>query len=330
LKAIIILNPNAHSGETPQRVNAIRDEIGGPLREVLQLDALEWSETEHVGHAVELAARAVHDGFDYVFAGGGDGTINEVLNGIMRAGTEVNRFPIMGVLPFGTSNDFFAALIEAENAGTEVDQARHTVALDVGHASFDGVERYFCLTTGMGLFSWANEQYLDASRTFTRRFAHIPAAIATVLSYRFHTNVKISLNGNPARVRRVMSIIVDNSPIIAGGTPLTPDALLNDGLLDVCIFKRTTWPRLIYLMIQVRRKAHTQSTSMALGRIHEMTVTARDPLPVQVDGELVPEIDSKARHMAIKVLPKALQIVLPSVCKHAMRDPKPADTVTTP
>ena len=79
-----------------------------------------------------------------------------------------------GVLPFGTSNDFFAALKAAQEARKESEQNSLTLPLDVGHVQFDDVERYFCLTVGIGLFSWANEQYLDKARIFGRRFAHQP------------------------------------------------------------------------------------------------------------------------------------------------------------
>src|SRR4051812_41191969 len=110
MKAIIILNPHAHSGTPPQQIEAIRGVLTTQLKEPLHLDSVEWVETEHPGHGKDLAAEAVQNGYDYVFAGGGDGTINEVLNGVMSAMPAPKQRPIIGVLPFGTSNDFFVAL----------------------------------------------------------------------------------------------------------------------------------------------------------------------------------------------------------------------------
>ncbi|MEP7289693.1 MAG: diacylglycerol kinase family protein [Chloroflexota bacterium] len=315
--ALVILNPHAHSGQTPQQMDTIRDTLSTRLKDALALKSIEWCETEHPGQGKELARDAVKKGCNYIFAGGGDGTINEVLNGIMEASVKLSpeKRPVMGVLPFGTSNDFFAALKTAESARKLESPDALTLVLDVGHVMFDEVERYFCLTVGIGLFSWANEQYLEASSVYGRRFAHIPAAIKTLTSYRFLPNVKISRNGKQSRARRILSVVVDNSPVIAGGTPLTPKARIDNGQFDVCIIKPVSLLRLLWLVFQVSTKTHTRSQSVQLGRVREITITAKQPLPIHVDGELVPEIGSKARRMAVEIMPGALRIVIPSLCE---------------
>jgi len=322
MKAMIVLNPHAHSGTTPQQVETQQDEISAKLKTRLSLDSVEWCETQHPGHGKELAADATAKGYDHIFAAGGDGTINEVVNGIMSATEGKKKRPTLGVLPFGTSNDFFAALKSAE-ASRRVDQKDNlTLGLDIGHVLFDDVERYFCLTVGIGLVSWANEQYLEQAKTFGRRFAHIPAAFTTVLGYRFLPNVSISRNGKQSRARRLYSVVVDNSPVVAGGTPLTPSAKIDDGQLDVCIIKPVSLLRLLWLGVQIRTKAHMHSRAIEMGRIQEVAVTAKEPLPIHVDGELVPELDSKARTMKVKVLPSALRIVIPSLCEFQLKAPE--------
>lgn len=314
MKAVVIFNPHAHSGEKAQHIASIQLTISERLQQSLSVESVEWLDTQHPGHATQLAVEATQQGIDYVFAAGGDGTINEVLNGIMSARRDSSPQPILGVLPFGTSNDFFAALKTAET-GLVSGNAQLTMPLDVGEAVFDDVKRYFCLTTGLGLFSWANEQYLDASRRFGRRFAHIPAAISTILGYRFLPNARIAENGKRFRRRRILAVVVNNSPVIAGGTPLTPAARINDGYLDVCIVRPVSFLRLIWLAFQISQKTHTHSRSVILERITNLIVIAKQPLPIHIDGELIPEIDSKARRMVITVLPAALQVVVPSLCE---------------
>ncbi len=314
MKALVIFNPYAHSGETAQRIAAAQPEILQRLQHSLALDSADWVETEHAGHANSLAKDAVAHGYDYIFAGGGDGTINEVLNGVMSSNPPKSHMPIFGVLPFGTSNDFFAALKVAEVSQKKPDAAQHTMPLDVGQVVFDDLKRYFCLTTGIGLFSWANQQYLDASRTFGRRFAHIPAAISTILGYRFLPNSRIAENGKRLRSRRILAVVINNSPLIAGGTPLTPQAKIDDGFLDVCIVKPVSFLRLLWLAFQISRKAHIHSKSVILERITEITIITKQALPIHIDGELIPELDSKARRMEVTVLPAALQVVKPSLC----------------
>jgi diacylglycerol kinase (ATP) len=316
MKALVIFNPHAHSGETSQHIAATHTDILQQLQQSLKLDSADWRETEHPGHATLLAKDAAKNGYDYIFAGGGDGTINEVLNGIMSYESNQAQRPIFGVLPFGTSNDFFAALKATEAAQKISDLTQQTMPLDVGQVVFDDLKRYFCLTTSIGLLSWANEQYLEASHRFGRRFAHIPAAITTILTYpyRFLPNVRISENGKRFRPRRILALLVSNSPVIAGGIPLTPEAKVDDGFLDVCIIKPVSLPRLVWLAIQITRKAHMQSRAVILERMTTMTVIAKKPLPILVDGELIPELESKAQRMVVSVLPAALRVVKPSLC----------------
>jgi len=315
MKALVILNPHAHSGETAEQIAAAHKEISERLQQSLDLESIDWVETQHPGHAKSLANDATSDGYGYIFAGGGDGTINEVLNGIMSDASNNPQRPIFGVLPFGTSNDFFAGIKAAEAAQKPADANALTMPLDVGQVVFDDLKRYFCLTTGLGLLSWANEQYLDASRRFGRRFAHIPAAISTIIGYRFLPNARISENGKRFRSRRILAVVVNNSPVIAGGTPLTPQAKINDGYLDVCIVRPVSFLRLLWLALQISRKAHTHSKSVILERITTISVIAKQPLPIHIDGELIPELESKARRMVVTVLPGALQIVKPSLCE---------------
>jgi diacylglycerol kinase (ATP) len=317
---LVIFNPYAHSGETSERIAAVHDAILQHLKQSLKLESADWIETAHAGHATILAKDATAGGYDIIFAGGGDGTINEVLNGIMSQARNQAERPIFGVLPFGTSNDFFGALKRAEADLKPSEPNQQTMPLDVGQVVFDDLTRYFCLTTSIGLLSWANEQYLEASQRFGRRFAHIPAAISAILTYRFLPNVRISENGKHSRRRSMLATIVCNSPVIAGGIQITPKARINDGYLDACIIKPVSLLRLVWLAIQITRKAHTHSRSVILEHITTMTIVAKTPLPILIDGELIPELESKARHVKITVMPDALRVVKPSLCTFDIND----------
>ncbi len=314
MKAFIIVNPHAHSDMSVQQVQGQRDEISARLTEGLKLEKVEWSETKRPNHGRVLAQQAVRDDYDFIFAGGGDGTINEVLNGIMSVKRDAAKMPVLGVLPFGTSNDFYAGLRAAEAARPAEQQGDVTMPLDVGHVQFDHVERYFCLTIGIGLSSWANLQYLELSRTFGRRFAHIPAAIAAVISYRFFSSVHITRDGVRSRARRLLTVMINNSPIISGGIHLSPDAKMNDGQFDVVVVKAVSLLALAKLVLQVGMGTHAQSQSIEMSTVQKFTLTSRQALPIHVDGELVPEIDSKARRMEVEIMPSALRVVIPSLC----------------
>jgi len=314
MKAIIVVNPHAHSDASRESGSRLRDAISARLTDSLHLDQAEWCETDHPNHGRELAEQAVRDGYDYIFAAGGDGTINEVLNGLMSGASVAKTRPALGVLPFGTSNDFFASLQTTENAHVPPLQGVVTMPLDIGHVQFDSVERYFCLTVGIGMFSLANEQYLELSHYFSRRFAHIPAAITTAFTYRFRSGVHITRDGVQSRAKQLLTVMVNNGPRISGGIRVTPDAKLDDGYLDVAMVKAVSLLALLKLIFQVGIGTHLHSKSIEIGQIKTFTLTSRHALPLHVDGELIPEIGSKARQMTVKELPAALQVVLPSLC----------------
>src|SRR5437016_548648 len=154
MKAIVIVNPHARSGDAKERAAQYHEDIEQRLISTGQFSGVDWVDTQHPLHATQLAQESAEQGYGCVIAAGGDGTVSEVINGLMR----VQVRPFLGVLPWGTCNDFCSALSAAE-------QQRHdpfTLPLDVGQVTFDGMVRYSCLSVSIGLSSWANEQYQNA------------------------------------------------------------------------------------------------------------------------------------------------------------------------
>src|SRR5579871_4930056 len=178
MKAIIILNPRARGGKAASRN---RDRAIQRLKGVEGVSEVECLETQYARHARELAQAAAEHGAAYIVAAGGDGTISEVVNGIMRANLDKPQRPVLGVLPWGTLNDSYMALKAAERSrrakAADDEQSAFTLPLDVGRVRFDAFDCYSVLSVSVGLSSWANQQYQEASLRFSRRFAHIPGAI---------------------------------------------------------------------------------------------------------------------------------------------------------
>ena len=143
-RARVVLNPRAGNAEDVRAIGAAIDVWRARGWEV------ELTPTQYAGHGIELAREAVRDGFDVVTAAGGDGTVNEVINGLLGAGADP---PNLGVVPVGSGNDF------AWSAGLPLDPAvacqrlfdGRTRRIDVGHVrEAGGRERYFCNGCGAG------------------------------------------------------------------------------------------------------------------------------------------------------------------------------------
>src|SRR5712692_8656162 len=205
MRAVVIVNPCARGGKAASRR---RDTVSRRLNNIEGVKGVEWIETQHPGHARQLAQEAAQQDVAYVVAAGGDGTISEVVNGIMRATLNKPDRPTLGALPWGTLNDFYVALKAAERIRRaknpdDQDKPEFTLPLDIGHVTFDSLDFYSCLSVSVGLSSWANQQYQEASARFSSRFAHIPGAINALFTYRFSPDVRIARESLPSQNKQM-------------------------------------------------------------------------------------------------------------------------------
>jgi YegS/Rv2252/BmrU family lipid kinase len=306
--ALVIVNPHAQSGGASQRDRA---QIAQKIELLPGVSGVDWVETKHSRHGVELAQQAVREGRGYIFAAGGDGTISEVMNGLMSATLDRDpaQRPIFGVLPWGTLNDFYMALEEAEKGLPE----GFTQPLDIGQLRLNNkIEAFCCLSISIGLSSWANMQYERASRRFGRLFGLIPAVINTLLTYRRAPGVRLSLDHAPSQKRRFLAMAIGNCASVGGGVRLTPEAQIDDGWFDVSIIKEVGLFQLAILLITARLRRHYRNSAMDMLRAQHLELDAERPVSIHLDGELIPIRESQIKHLTLQVLPAALQVVRPS------------------
>ena len=219
-EAVIIVNPTARKLPSPGRIREVRDwldERGW---------AIEWLETAAPGDATSLAANAARRGVPLLFVCGGDGTLNEAVNGL--AGSET----ALAVIPTGTVNLWAreVGLLKkpAEAVRLAVDGARRRI--DLGQAG----ERYFLLMAGFGLDAAVTH---GVSHRIKGRFgaaAYALSAAREALRYR-SSRVTLSLDGRE-RTLELLMLIVGNTRKYAGLTEITPAAIVDDGWLDVCAY----------------------------------------------------------------------------------------------
>jgi diacylglycerol kinase (ATP) len=312
MKALIIANPYAHSGNGPLQAAWRREDYRRRIKNLPDVERVEWADTEYPGHAAWLAQEAAENDYTYVLAAGGDGTVNEVLNGLMRAAVSPKARPVMGVLPCGTCNDFYRALEQAERFHEHGRGEKVHFPVDVGRVVFDDVVRFFCLSVGIGLLSWANQQYLECSRLFGRRLSHIPAGLRTLWTYKRSTNVRIICDATVV-AKKVLSIAINNVAAVAGGKALAPGASINDACFDVLTIAPTSLPRLLWLAVKIVLGRHTKADGVQLTKTRDITIQSDKPFAIHLDGELVPELHSKARFLHVTVMPSEIRIIYPSV-----------------
>jgi diacylglycerol kinase family enzyme len=296
MRALLVVNPNA-TATTPRT----RDVIAGALGSELKLDVVE---TASRGHASELAALARHDGFDVVIAMGGDGTVNEVLDGLLADGPSA-QMPRLAVVPGGSANVFARALglpqepIEATAVILERLRDGHDRAVGLGRVEADGpgsVGRWFTFCAGFGLDAEIVRE-VEARREAGAKSTPGLYLRTGLRHYLFHTNrrtpsiVAESVDTPPTDV--FMVIVANTTPwTYFGQRPLapTPDASFESGI-DLFALRRLgilgTSRRLAKLMAGGAPPRGRRV--LALHDLDTLTLRSERPLAAQVDGEYLGE-----------------------------------------
>jgi diacylglycerol kinase (ATP) len=231
----VIFNPAAR-GEKARRFRRQLDAIGAQCA---------LKATTAPGIARRLAAEAVTDGFDLIVAAGGDGTVNEVLNGIGDAPDGFARARV-GVLPLGTVNVFARELkipLRVKRAW-EVLQRGHELKIDLPRVEFsaDGVvqKRYFCQLAGAGLDVRAIELVDWRHKKQVGKLAYVIAGLKALCEKK--PEITVRANGQTVTGELVL---VGNGRFYGGSFAILPLADLRDGRLDICVLPRVNWTALL-------------------------------------------------------------------------------------
>lgn len=302
-QALVILNPWAGRGAAGQR----RGDLEAALRSVgVSFDIL----TTHArGGATELAWQGVEHGYEQLVAVGGDGTINEVVNGMMGAEQATGRRTQLGIVPLGTGSDFIKSL-DGIDPGDTYGAARRIAArttrrVDIGRVQVGEDEpRYFVNGLGMGLDAQVAAESLKITR-LKGIAVYLLAIIRAVVNYKAHP-MTVLYDGNRVH-RRLLFASVANGRAQGGGFLLTPDAAVDDGLLDLCIIDNLRLDEIIRHLPKVLEGTHVNLKQVTMGRASEVRVESSAPIPVATDGEV---ISTDARLVTAEIVPQAIDVLV--------------------
>ena len=302
-RCLIILNPWAGRGTAGQR--------RGELEVALQSAGVAYTlvTTEARGSATELARQGVEHGCDQIVAVGGDGTINEIVNGIKEAEIRFGRRATLGIIPLGTGSDFVKTvhtIKPSDVAGAVQRLATGTVqAVDVGYVRVgDHNGRYFVNALGMGLDAQAAAEALKITK-LKGLAVYFLAIIRALAHYKAHP-MQVQYDNEQVQ-RRLLFTSVANGRCQAGGFWLTPDAVIDDGLLDLCLVDNLRLDEIIRYLPRVMKGTHTNLKQVIMGRARSIRLECVAPIPVATDGEV---IATQARCVTIETLPQALEVLV--------------------
>jgi YegS/Rv2252/BmrU family lipid kinase len=295
LPAALIFNPRAGHKLGIDTNAATAEDVHAALKsEHIEFDP--WP-TEYAGHATELAQRAVAEGRQLVITAGGDGTVNEVARGLANTGT------VLALMPLGSIMNVARTLWiprDLNQAARTLSEGK-TLAMDMGRIG----ERYFLEAAGVGLDAGLFGYFGQLEKT-GRRLGILRAAVRFV---RQLGSPRVQIKHAHGQIRtRAPMVSIANGPYVGAAYAIAPNARIDDGLLDVVIFRGTSIPRLLlHLALIAGGRPLPPPPSARMLRVDSLRIRAlrRRPLPVHADGSPI-----GGTPVEVHIAPGALRVVV--------------------
>jgi diacylglycerol kinase (ATP) len=297
--ARLIVNPTAGAGRTAKKWPYIK--------QLLKNTGLRFEHdiTEAPGHAIELAKSAVNKGYKLVVSVGGDGTINEIVNGIYAAGGMKDIE--LGIIGTGTGSDYIRTIGISRHYQESCHHLMNPMkkSVDLGLVEFiyngQSAKRIFANFAGLGFDAEVVKTTTKKYKNLGGKPAYLMGLLNTFTTYT-NRNIHITLNGQ-TEDRKVCTIVMSNGKYGGGSMLIAPEADPSDGLFDVLIIGDVSKLDLLWSLPRIYRGTHLTHPKVTLKRTKEVTISADTKMSIQADGDLIGEAPA---HFV--VLPSALNI----------------------
>lgn len=285
----LIANPAARRGKAPAVVLRVVEAF---KKRGLLFD-LEL--TQGPRDAAKIARRALAD-FDVIVAVGGDGTVSEIVPGMLFSGKP------LAIIPGGSGNDFIKSLRVPNNIEQAVDIIIRGKArvIDAGRIN----DTYFANAVGFGFDAAVNRTSYTINHSKRGLLLYVCALIKTLGKYD-PVQLKVTMNGETFD-RETFLLAIGNGTTVGGGFKLTPHAKIDDQLLDVTVVRPLGLPALLFHLPKVFRGTFDRVKYATLLRTERLEVETRGPVPIHVDGEVYAGNETR---FTIEVIPRALAII---------------------
>jgi YegS/Rv2252/BmrU family lipid kinase len=293
-RACLILNPSSGRERGPEHLESVKAALHGPFDEVTT------TVTSGDGDAERAAVAAAADGCEALFIAGGDGTVNEAMNGLWGAGA-LDALAV-GIIPFGTGNDFAATLgIPKEtDAALGVLLEGREVRVDLGQVN----GRVFVNTSGGGFIGEVSAAVTPQLKTIAGRLAYLIGGAQALLEFN-PVAATVTIHPGHLRVRHELyAFAVCNSRLIGGGRLIAPDAVIDDGLLDVCLIESMSALEFVALARKVADGQHVADPRVSYFQASAVDIELAREINVNTDGEVF-----SVKRCEYRVLPGAARFL---------------------
>jgi diacylglycerol kinase (ATP) len=280
MHTVFLVNPASANGSTGRRWPELARRAAAAGLEGATLFS------ERQGHLAELAREAALDGAELLVVVGGDGSVNEVANGLAGLG----RQPEVAIVPRGTGWDFSRTFGIPRKIDDAVQVALEGAVrtIDLGRASYrawDGSDATasFANVASAGMSGAIAKRANETTKALGGKASYLWATFAVFSGWE-GTEIEMAVDGE-RRTGRMFDVVVANGRFFGGGLQICPDAEPDDGLFDVLTIGDVTKRDLVQTMPKMYRGTHLPHPKAELLRGSSVTVTSATPLPIQLDGE---------------------------------------------
>lgn len=301
-KTLFIINPNANMGNAWRQAADLR-----PIME--EYGGADWAGSVYPTHAIELAKKAVEDGYELVIAGGGDGTVHEVVNAIMEFPKE--KRPAFGVLPLGSGNDF------SYSVGMDPDPAKAIRQIftgeeswvDIGKVEDDrGRTEYFDNTVGIGFDAVVtiHSHKMPWVRGLTM---YVLAVLKTIFLNHHPLHVDVNMDEGKIFQEDLLMFTLCNGGREGGGFHLYPEAKNGDGLFHYITVPSVSRLMMLRFIPMFMNGTHLKHPKVKFGDFKDMTIDSDSAMFIHIDGEVFSGFTSDLRKIKVTMEHNAIRVV---------------------
>jgi len=301
MRVKVILNPWSDRGQAIQQ----EDTIKVAARQYGGVDVVL---TERPGHAQALAREAAGAGYDLVVAAGGDGTIHEVVNGLVWGGQANAR---LGVIPIGSGNDLAYTLGLTADVETAVQRlfTGQPQTIDLARVE-DDRGRYRIVSNGLGIGFDATIAIQAEGITRIRGFPMYALATLRTIAFYYQTPSCNIHFDDESISQEVLLLAVGLGKRAGGGFLLTPDAAVNDDFLDSCTVNPVGRLTMLNMLPRVMKGTHVTSRHVTMRKSRRIHIKSNMPLPIHIDGEIFAYPKNNVREVTVTSLPEAIEVIV--------------------
>lgn len=290
MRVLFIVNPSAGKGKSRLIIPNIES-----ICKESEID-YDIKYTTRPYEATKIAESGVENGYERIIAVGGDGTLNEVVNGIAESKVA------LGVIPAGSGNDFIKSINSSKNIDGIIRDSILGEVRQIDLAKCN--DRYFINVGSIGFDAEVAAKAKTTKKLLTGLLAYLTAAISTLFTFE-GMNVKVEIDGKLIE-KKVLLVAVANAKYYGGGVLPAPKADIEDGFLDICFVEHVPKLRILYLLPKYIKGQHEDIKEVSFFKSKNVKFKSSNRISINVDGEIFED-----NQVEFKIIPKSINVIFP-------------------